>query len=115
MRIFIANKFEWVKQHDSMQCGVSCLAMICRHYGKNHSIEYLDRFCHANISGVSMLGIADGARSIGLNTVTVAASTDELKPLFFHVFFTGIRTISSFFMVSQNTENTTKLQIQEKG
>ena len=79
MRIFIANKFEWVKQHDSMQCGVSCLAMICRHYGKNHSIEYLDRFCHANISGVSMLGIADGARSIGLNTVTVAASTDELK------------------------------------
>ena len=61
-----------------MQCGVSCLAMICRYYGKNYSLEYLDKFCHANVSGVSMLGIADGAKNIGLNTMTVAASIDEL-------------------------------------
>lgn len=61
-----------------MQCGVSCLAMICRYYGKNYSLEYLDKFCHANVSGVSMLGIADGAKNIGLNTMIVAASIDEL-------------------------------------
>lgn len=64
-----------------MQCGVSCLAMICRYYGKNYSLEYLDNFCHANVSGVSMLGIADGAKNIGLNTMTVAASIDELKEI----------------------------------
>lgn len=64
-----------------MQCGVSCLAMICRYYGKNYSLEYLDKFCHANVSGVSMLGIADGAKNIGLNTMTVAASIDELKEI----------------------------------
>ena len=81
MSIFNKNRLKWVKQHDSMQCGVSCLAMICRYYGKNYSLEYLDKFCHANVSGVSMLGIADGAKNIGLNTMTVAASIDELKEI----------------------------------
>lgn len=27
MRIFNTNRFKWVKQHDSMQCRVSCLAI----------------------------------------------------------------------------------------
>lgn len=64
-----------------MQCGVACLAMICRHYGKDYSLEYLDGFCHANIAGVSMLGIADGARSVGLETMTASASASELKEI----------------------------------
>ena len=48
--ILNTNKFKWIKQHDSMQCGVSCLSMICHHYGKSYSLEYLDSFCHANIT-----------------------------------------------------------------
>lgn len=81
MGLFKGNKFKWIKQHDSMQCGVACLAMICRHYGRDYSLEYLDGFCHANIAGVSMLGIADGAKSVGFQTMTAAASTDELKEI----------------------------------
>ena len=81
MGLFKGNKFKWIKQHDSMQCGVACLAMICRHYGKDYSLEYLDGFCHANIAGVSMLGIADGAKSVGFQTMTAAASTDELRDI----------------------------------
>lgn len=81
MELFIGNKFKWIKQHDSMQCGVSCLAMICRHYGKNYSLEYLDEFCHANIAGVSMLGIADGAKNVGLDTVAMSASVEELNAI----------------------------------
>lgn len=26
-----------------MQCGVACLAMICRHYGKRYSVEDLSQ------------------------------------------------------------------------
>ncbi|MDE6225904.1 MAG: peptidase domain-containing ABC transporter [Muribaculaceae bacterium] len=81
MGILKRKKFKWIKQHDSMQCGVSCLAMICRHYGKDYSLEYLDNFCHANIAGISMLGIADGAKSIGFETMTALASTDELREI----------------------------------
>ena len=61
MNLFRSKAIKWIRQHDSMQCGVACLAMICRHYGKRYSLEYLDGFCHANVAGVSMLGIAEGA------------------------------------------------------
>lgn len=64
-----------------MQCGVACLAMICRHYGKEYNLEYLEEFCHANIAGVSMLGIAEGAKSVGLVTMSTTASTDELEEI----------------------------------
>ncbi|MDE6536591.1 MAG: DUF4491 family protein [Muribaculaceae bacterium] len=71
--------FKCLKQHDSMQCGVTCLSMICNHYGREYSIKYLDRFCHANIAGVSMLGIAEGAKYIGFDTSAAKASIDELS------------------------------------
>lgn len=64
-----------------MQCGVACLAMICHHYGRAYTLEYLDGYCHANIAGVSMLGIADGAKSVGLETMTTASSTEELNDI----------------------------------
>lgn len=81
MGIFGKSNKVWVKQHDSMQCGVACLAMICRHYGKDYSLEFLNKFCHANVDGLSMLGISDGAANVGLESMTVAASTDELSEL----------------------------------
>ncbi len=78
MNLFRSKAIKWIRQHDSMQCGVASLAMICRHYGKRYSLEYLDGFCHANVAGVSMLGIAEGAGCVGLETSTFAATTDEL-------------------------------------
>lgn len=81
MGLFSREKILWVKQHDAMQCGVACLAMICRHYGIDYSLGYLDGFCHASASGVSMLGIADAASCVGLETMTVLASTDELREI----------------------------------
>ena len=80
---FFTHKIKWVKQHDSMQCGVACLAMICRYYGRNYSLEYLDEFCHANVSGVSMLGISQAASSVGLETIATASSIDELQNIKF--------------------------------
>lgn len=73
--------FKFIKQHDSMQCGVACLAMICRHYGKDFKMEYLDRFCHVNVSGVSMLGIADGANCVGFETITEKATIYDLNEI----------------------------------
>ena len=78
---FRSKTIKWIKQHDSMQCGVACLAMICHHYGRAYTLEYLKGFCHANIAGVPVLGIADGAKSVGLQTMTAAASADELREI----------------------------------
>ena len=32
-----------IYQHDSMQCGIACLQMICGYYGKKYSSEYLSK------------------------------------------------------------------------
>ncbi|MDE7155458.1 MAG: hypothetical protein K2N79_04145 [Muribaculaceae bacterium] len=32
-------KFNIIRQKDAMQCGVACLAMICRHFGADYSLE----------------------------------------------------------------------------
>ena len=55
-----------IRQKDAMQCGVACLAMICRHFGAEYSLEFLDRYCHATTEGVSMKGIKDAAERLGL-------------------------------------------------
>lgn len=81
MNLFRSKAIKWVKQRDSMQCGVACLSMICKHYVKDYSLEYLDGFCHANVSGVSMLGISEGAACVGLQTMTAAAATHELSDI----------------------------------
>ena len=56
-------------QHDSMQCGIACLAMVCKHYGKEFSIETLSRYCFASTEGVSLLGISEAANKLGLHSV----------------------------------------------
>ncbi len=42
-----------------MQCGISCISMICRYYGKNFSLQYLESHCHPTKEGVSLKSIAD--------------------------------------------------------
>ena len=38
---------DFVRQKDSMQCGVACLATVCRILGAQYSLEFLTGFCHA--------------------------------------------------------------------
>ena len=39
--------FKFVRQKDSMQCGVAALSMVCRHFGIEYSLRFLDSLCHA--------------------------------------------------------------------
>ncbi len=71
-------KFQFVKQRDSMQCGVACLSMVCRHFGRAYSIEALSRYCFATAEGVSMLGIGEAAENLGLNSKAVKLSIRQL-------------------------------------
>lgn len=52
-----------------MQCGITCLQMICKYYGKEYSLESLSRYCFATTEGVSMLGISEAANKLGLHTI----------------------------------------------
>lgn len=68
-------------QHDSMQCGIACLQMICKHFGKKFSLDFLSKLCFATNEGVSLLGINDAANKLGLKTLCVKASMNELDKI----------------------------------
>ncbi len=72
------GKFKAYIQHDAMQCGVTCLRMVCRHYGREYSLEYLSGLCFATAEGVSLLGISEAAGRLGLHTVCGRVSLDDL-------------------------------------
>lgn len=75
------GRFKVIYQKDAMQCGIACLAMICLHYGRRLSLGYLEEFCTPTAEGVSMKGISDGARALGLESAGYTAATDDLKEL----------------------------------
>lgn len=61
-----------------MQCGVACLAMICKYYGKVYSSNTLSKLCCASSEGVSLLSISEAAEKLGLHTMFGKASIKQL-------------------------------------
>lgn len=80
--------FPLIRQHDSMQCGVACLAMVCSHYGRDYSLETLSKYCTPTAEGVSLLAVCDAAGKLGLHATagrTVAGQLDAtLLPCILH-------------------------------
>ncbi len=72
------GEFHWYKQHDSMQCGITCLQMICKHHGKEFSLDSLSRYCFATTEGVSLLGISEAANKLGLHTICGRVTMEQL-------------------------------------
>ena len=70
-----------IRQKDAMQCGVACLAMICRHFGADYSLDFLSRYCHATTEGVSMKGIKDAAERLGLEAEGGKLTVDKLAEI----------------------------------
>lgn len=61
--------FPFTKQPDSMDCGSSCLKMICSFYGKDYPIETLRNLCYTAKDGVSLKGISFTAEQLGFKTI----------------------------------------------
>lgn len=72
------KKFPHYSQLDSMDCGPSCLRMVAKYYGRSYSLQNLRERCYITREGVSMLGISDGAESIGFRTQGVRISYEQL-------------------------------------
>jgi ATP-binding cassette, subfamily B, bacterial len=70
--------FQVYKQLDAMDCGPSCLRMILKHYGRNVNLEFLRKKSQYGKGGVSLLGLAEAAESIGLNAVGAKLSFEQL-------------------------------------
>lgn len=71
-------KFSWIKQYDSMDCGPTCLAMVCHYYTRIISIQKLREKTQIGKEGVNLLGISEAAESIGFRTKSVRITYHEL-------------------------------------
>jgi len=67
-------KFPHYKQYDEMDCGPTCLRIICKHYGKEFSLDYLRSLTHTSRSGTSMLSLSNAAEKLGLRTMAARLS-----------------------------------------
>ncbi|HKK75854.1 MAG TPA: peptidase domain-containing ABC transporter [Saprospiraceae bacterium] len=70
--------FPFYQQLDAMECGAACLKMIAKHYGRYYSMERLRGITYQGREGVSLLGISDAAEEIGLQTLAVQTTFDQL-------------------------------------
>lgn len=65
-------------QLDLMDCGPACLKMVAKYYGKFYSLQYLRDLCGNTREGVSLAGIGHGAEKIGLRSLSVKCTMDDL-------------------------------------
>lgn len=61
-----------------MECGIACLSMICRHYGKTIPLHKLRELCPPTPQGVSMLALEASAKTLGFNTACAKMKLQDL-------------------------------------
>lgn len=72
------KRFPVEYQMDSQDCGPASLKIIAKHFGKYYSLQYLRDQCGIRREGVSMLDLSTGAENIGLRTLAIKCSIDDL-------------------------------------
>jgi ATP-binding cassette, subfamily B, bacterial len=73
------KKFPFFRQLDQMDCGAACLKMICAHYGKHYSLQFLRTQSGITKQGTSFLGLSDVCESIGLKTLAIPIPFEQLR------------------------------------
>ncbi|MGV3761921.1 peptidase domain-containing ABC transporter [Parapedobacter sp.] len=71
--------FSHYRQQDQMDCGATCLRMVCKHYGLNTDIYRLRQLCQVTKGGVNLLGISEAAEKIGFRTQGVKLTLEQLS------------------------------------
>lgn len=72
------SEFPFIRQLGQMDCGVACLAMVAKHYGKTYTIQKLQDMCNVTSVGVRMLGISDAAEKLGFKTIGIRIGFEKL-------------------------------------
>ena len=73
------GKFPFYKQHDTKDCGPTCLRMIAKHYGRTYSLQNIREKSVLTREGVSMLGISHAAEKLGFRTLGARLTLEQLS------------------------------------
>lgn len=72
------HRFPVEYQMDSQDCGPASLKIIAKHFGKFYSLQFLRDRCGITKEGVSLLDLSTGAESIGLRTLAIKCTIDDV-------------------------------------
>lgn len=86
--------FCFYRQHDAMQCGIACMAMLCKFYGRMYSCENLSHICAITNEGVSMQALKQLAEALGFDVLCEKASLYHLNSAAFFL-------VRYFYILSQ--------------
>ena len=75
----MSKAFPSYQQLNAMDCGATCLKIICQHYGRSFSAARLRDLCHTSHDGVSMLAISEAAERLGFRTAGVRLTWEQLR------------------------------------
>lgn len=72
------QRYPFIEQQSAVDCGVACLVMIGRYWGKQFSLNQLRTTANVDRSGTSLRGLINAAESLGFASRPVKASLDQL-------------------------------------
>jgi ATP-binding cassette subfamily B protein len=75
------RRFPFVAQFDAADCGVACLAMVTRHFGRDVSVTFLRDVAETGTEGTTLTGIVEAGRAVGLDVEALRVSRDRLDEL----------------------------------
>ena len=64
----LTKRYPFFEQQSATDCGVACLVMISRYWGKRFSINRLRDLANVNRIGASLRGLTTAAESIGFTS-----------------------------------------------
>lgn len=70
---------KFTRQFDQMDCGPACIRMLASHYGKDYPLSYLRSLAHLTREGVSVAGIRDALRQIGMESAAFEMTLEQLR------------------------------------
>ena len=70
-----------VQQIDEADCGPACLAMVCRHFGRNVSLARIRQLSHTSKDGTSLMAICHAAVELGLAARALKVSQRNLPQM----------------------------------
>lgn len=76
--MFPLKEFPNIRQHDIMQCGIACMAMVCKHHGKRYSLRFLEKLCAPTREGISLRALYELAEMIGFESQAGKLVTQNL-------------------------------------
>jgi ATP-binding cassette, subfamily B, bacterial HlyB/CyaB len=70
----ILQRYPWIEQQSSSDCGAACLAMLCAYWGNVIPVHILREQAHVGRSGTSLKGLATAAEKVGFHARPVRAN-----------------------------------------